>query len=464
MIRMGKRLGRMAAAGATLCLAVVLAGCSGGVRGGANETESVPEAVGAGEASVEFDQFKNLMESQEKTYAFDYLETYTIGEGDDAEEGVTSFAAKVDDTGTVERMYRVYGADDSDLPGVECYYEGNTLIQVNDGMASDMSAEFEDDESEPLEVLDGTWLGFTFAPAALAEVTAEGDDTLYRFVFENALGGGLGVAENVSQAEITYRFDAMGALLEERIDLTGTVTMDGESAPVTSSIVEQYSDWGNVEVPEAPEAEAKLVVRDTAEASAELEERLRSLPPNMSVETETSVTQEIDGQQETSEVYAEALIDRTNGFKCATYLEIDGNEDEALLTLYDGERSMVFQGDEVVGEAQTPEPDDPEGIERALSVLACAETIDVYEHSDGGVEYIVTADVKRVSDQALFEGVERVTTLVTDYYFGPEGDIQSVLMDVKGVPTGASEGSSIAMEANAYYYDLGATEVPAVPF
>lgn len=444
----------------TLCM--VLGGCAGGVHDDAGGSPGAANSEQGALHAEEFDQFVALMEGQQKTYAFNYLEEYTLGEGVDAVKGTTCFSAKVDDSGTAERMYRMYGEEDDEAAGVEMYFNGDTVIEVNDVATTDVSASYSANE-ESVEVLDGTWLGFTFDPAALIQVTNEGDDTLYRFAFPAGIESGLGAVDEVTQGQSVYRFDAAGTLLEVQIEVKGESSSEGVGIPASAVITETYSDWGQVEVPAAPEPNAKLVLRDVTEVSNELRERLENLPANMTVQTETDMTVLAEGQEQATEIYAETLIDRTDGFKCGTYVEIDGNEDEAVLTLYDGDQSAVIRNGEVVGEAQTAAPEDPAGTEKALAILACARSVDTYEYDDGSVEYVATIDAGQVSGQALFDGVEKVKSLSVSYYFGPEGEIQSVAMNIAGVPSDAAEGASITVETNAFYSELGTTEVPSIP-
>lgn len=459
---MGIKTRTLMAAMCAAALCTVLGGCAGGVHGNADASSGAASSEEEALHAEEFDQFVALMEGQQKTYALDYLEEYTLGEGADAEKGTTHFSAKVDDSGAEERMYRLYGEDDDGAAGVEVYFNGDAVIEVSDVATTDVSASYPADE-EPMEVLDGTWLGFTFDPASLVQVTNEGSDTLYRFAFPGGIENGLGAVDKITQGQFVYRFSADGTLLDVQTEIKGENTSGGSEVPASAVITETYSDWGKVEVPAAPEPNAKLVLRDVTEVSNELRERLENLPANMTVQTETDMTVLAEGQEQATEIYAETLIDRTDGFKCGTYVEIDGNEDEAVLTLYDGDQSAVIRNGEVVGEAQTAAPEDPAGTEKALAILACARSVDTYEYDDGSVEYVATIDAGQVSGQALFDGVEKVKSLSVSYYFGPEGEIQSVAMNIAGVPSDAAEGASITMETNAFYSELGTTEVPSIP-
>lgn len=454
MAGMARAARKAVAAGAALCLALGLCACADVTR---DKSFSEPnDADGVGMEETE--RLQGLLNALPDSYACNTTERYVIGEGDTVQEGVLNSETVADNTDGAGLVYIKYEGDWEEKNGVELYAEGEKTVQVSEGGAIDVSSINPAAGGEGWQPVGG-WQEIYWRYDTLVSVEEDGEDTVFHLRFGGEFPGAVGLVEKPTEIEVSCRFNAMGTLVGETVTAKGAAEVGGQSVPARTAIETTYHNWGNVTVPPMPDDEGVLVTSDVAQASAELRERLEGLPANMTVGTETTVTTAVGGQEETATVYAEALVDRTDGFKAAMYLELNGDEDNATLTIFDGDQSQVIQGDEVVGESQTGVPDDPAGIEKALALLDCAGSIDVYEYDDGAIEYVLNTDPTKVPS-GLFDGMESIGSLIASYYFDGEGVIQGVVMRIKGTPAGGGAGDAIAMETNAFYYDLGTTEVP----
>ncbi|MEC4184325.1 hypothetical protein VJ918_05820 [Adlercreutzia sp. R21] len=458
-MRIGVRSGvrRAVAALAGLALACGLTACQGGNAEDAANSEGSSQGAVLG---LDYATFDEQMTALPTNYTYEYEEAYTLGAEGTGEQGVIHYTAQTDGLDADFRQHTVYAEDDSFLPGGEFYQEGDTVIRIDDDMPVDVTASVQEEEPAQEELEGFNSAGFLYALNNLVDVTTEGDDTVYRFVFEEGEAeGDYGMVDEVTRAEDICRINAAGQLVEEVVKVEGTADVDGSVVPASSETTIRYSQWGATEVPAAPEPEGKQVTVGADEAAAALRDCIQGLPSNFSTQTETEVTGTADGQAQTNEVYAEALIDRADTPKGATYVELDGNEDDAVMTFFAGDRVVVVQHDEIVSDERTGAPVDPTGSERALAVVDSARVIDQYDYNDGSREYVLEADVSKLGESVAFDGLETLTSLTANYYLDAEGNLASVVMRVGGTAAGAT----LDLKASTVYYDLGTTEVPAMP-
>lgn len=454
---MGIGVRRVVAAIAGFALVCGLTACQGG------NTGDTAEDAGDSQAAIlssDYATFDEHMSALPTNYTYEYEETYTLGAEGTGEQGVVHYTSETDGVGADLRQHIAYAEDDSFVPGGEFYQEGDTVIRIDSDMPVDVTAGVQEEELTQEELEGYNSAGFLYALNNLVDVTTEGDDTVYRFVFEEGEAeGDYGMVDEVTRAEDICRINAAGQLVEEVVKVEGTADVDGSAVPASAEATIRYSQWGATEVPAAPEPEGKQVTVGTAEAVAALRDCIQGLPSNFSTQTETEVTGTADGQTQTNEMYAEALIDRADTPKGATYVELDGNEDDAVMTFFEGDRVVVVQHDEIVSDERTGAPVDPTGSERALAVVDSAQVVDRYDYNDGSREYVLEADVSKLSETVTFDGLEALTSLTVNYYLDAEGNLASVVMRAGGTAAGAT----LDLKASTVYYDLGTTEVPAMP-
>lgn len=444
---------------AALVFAVALAGCQGALEETAASHEN---ATSQPELAQDFGVFWKAMDELPTNYTYEYREDYVLGDEGTGKKGLIHYTAQADGMGEGRREHIVYADDDTLSPGVELYQEGATLIRIDGGTPVDVSVSQQRlGESDELDAFAS--IGFLYAQENFVEVTKEGGDTVYHFAFgKGGTDEGYGMVGTVTSAEESCRFNAEGALVEEVLHLEGFAEVDGGQAPVTSTVTIRYSQWATTDVPVAPAPEANQVKIELPAAIETVSGSIQGLPANFSCQTETSTTVTAAGQTQSSELYVEALLDRSQGVTGATYVEVDGNEDDAVTTYFGGDRVVVVQHDEIVSDEQSGAPSDPMGTERVLSLVEAVKTIDAYEYGDGLREYVLDVDVAKLNADA-FDGIESLSELVAHCYIDAEGNLNSVAMQIGGVPSGAGADAVMEMSISTVYYDLGTTEVPALP-
>lgn len=445
----------MVAVVGSLGLAATLAGCQGSAEGGGALGES---ASGQTAPTQDLSAFWDAMESLPANYVIEYREDYVLGDEGTGEKGTVHYAAQCDELDGDARVHIVYAEDDTLSPGLELYQEGTTLIRIVDGMAVDVTAAQEKtDDSAALNTF--VTAGLLYAQENFTEAAAENDETVYRFVFdEGEIDGGYGMADRITKAEESCRFNAEGALIEEVVRVEGFAEVDGVQTPVKATTTIRYSQWDAAEVPTAPTPEVTQVGTELAVAADAVKSCIQGLPANFSCQTETTMTATTEGQTQTSEIYVEALLDRSGDATGATYVEIDGNETDAVTTLFAGDRVVTIQHGEIVSDERSGAPSDPTGSERALALVDAAKTIDVYEYNDGLKEYVLDVDKAKLG-AGFFDGVDSLDDLAVHYYLDAEGSLVTIAMQGTGVAVDATVG----IDVNTTYYDFGTTEVPALP-
>ena len=454
------RVGKAAAAVAALVLTLGLAACQGGAY--EDEEESYPALERLEEAEANLAVFDELRGQQQTSYAFDQVEEYTIGAGESVREGASEATGVVDDSGELPRGYVKYEEDGPGGGDTELYVEDGALVQVSDGVAVRVPNDEGASDSSP--ILTGTnWRTGGFDVVGLDSMTEEDGGKVFHFTYDENVDESAGMVDHVATAEFTFRFGADGTLLESTVVAEGTAEQAGEEVPASTTITTVYHDWGQATVPAGPEPTGTYGTVNFDEAAAKLSEQLGNLPDNMSCQVQGTTTVTAGGEAKTSEVYVETLLDRTDGFKAATYVEVDGNEGDAITTLYNNGKMAVIQHDDVQSEGEGEPPADMAGTEKALQIIACADEIAFIQFDDGSSQYVLTANLEKLNEAVAFDGIAEVTQFSENYFFTAEGQIDSVRLLAAGVPTDAPEGATVFTDMSTFYYDFGTTEVPDLP-
>lgn len=134
------------------------------------------------------------------------------------------------------------------------------------------------------------------------------------------------------------------------------------------------------------EAEADPAATDLAAAQNTAADAIAALPDNLTCVTETEVV--VDGETRAA-AHVEVLRD---GRDAVLYVETDGNEDDAMLTFFQGDKNMVFQGDQFVSKGKGGLPEDSTGSEQALTLVGLAGQAYVYDYEEGVTEYVLVAE------------------------------------------------------------------------
>ena len=162
------------------------------------------------------------------------------------------------------------------------------------------------------------------------------------------------------------------------------------------------ADERDTDVPEAPEpeaeAEADPAATDLASAQETAEAAIAALPDNLTCVTETEVV--VDGQSRAT-AHVEVLRDDRDA---VLYVETDGNEDDAMLTFFQGDENMVFQGDQFVSKGEGGLPEDSTGSEQALTLVGLAGQAYAYDHEGGVTEYVLVVEGSALPPDMSFEG------------------------------------------------------------
>ncbi|WP_304426439.1 hypothetical protein [uncultured Adlercreutzia sp.] len=452
---------KIAGVAAALCLAASLCTCQGGTHEEAQE-QNAPAAEEGSVTQADLDRFDELMLSQDETYSIDELDEFVLGEGDNAESGVNSYFMEVDDSGETVRAHAIYGEDDTEVPGIEMYVSGDTIIRVQDDVALDVSVYNEESspEGEPILSIGNSWETASYALEDLVGVEEENGKTTFSFDFKNGLVDGVGLVEKVQHATVTYTFDAKGTLLESYVEAEGEGTWRGETVPAQTKNRTTYHDWGRVSVPEAPEAEGRVVSDDRDSVTSDLAERLGSTPSNVTCQVQTTTgLSDSDGAAQ-SEMYLETLID---GDRAVVYLEVDGNEEDAMLTFIGDGQAVAVQHGEIISTEEMDTSGDLAGSQKALAMVDCAYSASFYEYDNGSEMYVLEIDGDQAMEVADIDGLSEITDLVAVYVFDPAGDgnLTGYFLTVEGVDAGS--GQAITMEIDTFYSEFGTTEVPEMP-
>ncbi len=451
-------LGKRVVFGAlTAVLALGLCAC----QGGTNESGAPAEAPTASseEKAAQFADFQELMASQADTFTYDYRETYKNDRGMWTEEGVSSFSAACDDTGDVARQHMTYLSDDSLLAGIEQFLEGEKVIEVNEDVTSDVSLEYADAAVAMGKEALCPAGPVAFSAETLSDVTQDDNSVTYRFTFAgpDQAPAGLGMVNDVESAQVSVRFSKAGVLEQQTFEASGTADDGGEPFSVTASGTIKFSKWGETDVPETPEPETTLTSVDLVSAQKAAAESVAALPDNMTCITETEVV--VNGASQAT-AHAEVL---RNGRDALLYMETNGNEEEAMLTFFQGDRNMVFQGDQFISEGEGGLPEDSTGTEKALALVELASRGYTYDCGDGLTEYALFVDGSALASDVSFDGVGSVDYIRLHYMVDADGNLTELYTEVNGATPHAEGGDPIVMSAAAWYSDFGTTEVPAMP-
>ena len=223
------------------------------------------------------------------------------------------------------------------------------------------------------------------------------------------------------------------------------------------------ADERDTDVPEASEPEAGAeagadpAATDLAAAQEKAAGAIAALPDNLTCVTETEVV--VDGETQAT-AHVEVLRD---GRDAVLYVETDGNEDEAMLTFFQGDENMVFQGDQFVSKGKGGLPEDSTGSEQALTLVGLAGQAYVYDHEEGVTEYVLVVEGSALPPDMSFEGVGSVDYVGLHYYLDADGALTELYTEVSGATPSAEGGEPVVLSADAWYSDLGATEVPPMP-
>ena len=152
-----------------------------------------------------------------------------------------------------------------------------------------------------------------------------------------------------------------------------------------------------------------------------------------------------------------------DGRDAVLYVETDGNEDEAMLTFFQGDENMVFQGDQFVSKGKGGLPEDSTGSEQALTLVGLAGQAYVYDHEEGVTEYVLVVEGSALPPDMSFEGVGSVDYVGLHYYLDADGVLVELYTEVSGATPSAQGGEPVVLSADAWYSDLGSTEVPPMP-
>lgn len=416
--------------------------------------------MSSAEREERFAEFWELMESQPDSFAYDYRETYTFERGLWIEEGVSSYTAACDDEGDVDLQHITYAAEDSYLAGMEHFFIGDKVIEVNGDSATDVTLEYEGD----LVSLDKTALCLAGAVELSAEtlsglICADGGVT-YHFAIAgpDQAPDGIGMVSDVESAQVSVHFNGVGELEWQTFEASG-MTDDGSGEPfdATTSGTIDFGKWGETNVPEAPEPTAVLTSMDLASAQKAASASIAALSDNLTCVTESEVI--VDGEAQAT-VHMELL---RNGRDALLYVETDGNEDEAVSTFFQGDESMVFQGDQFVSRGNGGLPEDSIGAERALALVDLAAQAFVFDHGEGLTEYVLVVEGDDLPADMSFDGVGSVDYIGLHYWVNAEGSLEELYSEVIGTTPNAQGADPVVVSADAWYSDLGTTEIPPLP-
>ncbi|MEC4295228.1 hypothetical protein VJ920_07885 [Adlercreutzia sp. R22] len=450
-------LGKRVAFGA---LAAVLALGLCACKGGSDQNGAPAEAPAASseDKAAQFADFQELMSSQADNYTYDYRETYTLDNGSWTEESVSSLTVACDDAGDVSYQHVTYLPEDSVLAGLEQYFVGEKVIEVNGEIVTDVSIEYADDLVE-MDMAEFCPAGkVEYSAETLSDVAQSDDGVTYSFAFAGPeqVPDDMGMVSDVESAQVSVRFNGEGVLVQQTFDASGTANGIDEAFSVTTSGTIDFSKWGETDVPEAPEPSSVMTSTDLAATQKAAAESVAALPDNLTCVTESEVV--VNGESQAL-VHAEVL---RNGRDAVLYVETDGNEDEALLTFFQGDENMVFQGDQFVSKGEGGLPEDSTGTEQALALIDYADTGYTYD-GYGLTEYAFIVDGSALPADMSFDGVESVDSITLEYWVNPDGSLYEVYMAVNGVTPDAQGGEPVVMSVTASYSDLGTTEVPSMP-
>lgn len=216
-------------------------------------------------------------------------------------------------------------------------------------------------------------------------------------------------------------------------------------------------DGRDADAPEASTPGADPAAADLAAARNAAAEAIAALPDNLTCVTETEVV--VDGQSRAT-AHVEVLRD---GRDAVLYVEADGNEDDAMLTFFQGDENMVFQGDRFVSKGEGGLPEDAAGGEQALALIDLAEEAYIYDHEEGVTEYVLVVEGSALPPGMSFEGVGSVDYVGLHCYLDADGVLTELYTEVSGATPSAEGGEPVVLSADAWYSDLGATEVPPMP-
>lgn len=124
------------------------------------------------------------------------------------------------------------------------------------------------------------------------------------------------------------------------------------------------------------------------------------------------------------------------------YVETDGNEDDAMLTFFQGDENMVFQGDQFVSKGKGGLPEDSTGSEQALTLVGLAGQAYVYDHEGGVTEYVLVVEGSALPPDMSFEGVGSVDYVGLHYYLDADGALTELYAAPRRLPRAASPSSS----------------------
>lgn len=217
------------------------------------------------------------------------------------------------------------------------------------------------------------------------------------------------------------------------------------------------ADGRDADAPEASAPEADPAAADLAAARNAAAEAIAALPDNLTCVTETEVA--VDGQSKAT-AHVEVLRD---GRDAVLYVETDGNEDDAMLTFFQGDENMVFQGNRFVSKGEGGLPEDSAGSERALALIDLAEEAYVYDHEEGITEYVLVVEGSALPPDVRFDGVGSVDYVGLHCYLDADGVLTELYTEVSGATPSAEGGEPVVLSADAWYSDLGVTEVPPMP-
>ena len=235
---------------------------------------------------------------------------------------------------------------------------------------------------------------------------------------------------------------------------------DAERDVPSSGRSDASADERDTDVPEAPEpeaeAEADPAATDLAAAQETAAGAIVALPDNLTCVTETEVV--VDGETRAT-AHVEVLRDDRDA---VLYVETDGNEDDAMLTFFQGDENMVSQGDQFVSKGKGGLPENSTGSEQALTLVGLAGQAYVYDHEGGVTEYVLVVEGNAPPPDVSFEGVGSVDYVGLHCYLDADGAPTELYTEVSATPS-AEGGEPVVLSADAWYSDLGATEVPPMP-
>ncbi|MEC4272400.1 hypothetical protein VJ923_04390 [Adlercreutzia sp. R25] len=217
------------------------------------------------------------------------------------------------------------------------------------------------------------------------------------------------------------------------------------------------ADGRDADAPEATAPEAELASTDLEAAQKVATTAIGALPDNLTCVMETEVV--ADGQSRAT-AHVEILRD---GRDAVLYVETDGNEDDAMLTFFQGDENMVFQGGLFVSKGEGGLPEDSTGSEQALALVDLAGQAYAYDHEEGVTEYVFVVEGSVLPPDMNFEGVKSVDYIDLHYYLDADGVLVELYTEVNGIAPAAQGGDPVVVSADAWYSDFGTTEVPLMP-